>query len=252
MSAKIANAAFFTSLHAEFWRQALPDEVTDAQVDLLVELLSLPARGLVLDTPCGHGRHAVRLAERGYRVTGLDLSDELLATAREAAADLPRRAGRVELIRADMAAPPRGMVFDGAICLGNSLALLDRPGQAGFLEAVAGALKPGGRLVVETGFLAENLYPGMDERLWLPVGNLKMLIEYRLDALTGACDCAYTIVSGDGRQETRTARMWVVTAGELLAKLDAAGFEVLWTAGDIEGTPFTLGSPDLWLLAERR
>ncbi|MEQ9811178.1 MAG: methyltransferase domain-containing protein [Azospirillaceae bacterium] len=248
----MSNAAFFTSLHAEFWRQALPDDVTDAQVDLLVELLSLPAGGLVLDTPCGHGRHAVRLAARGYRVTGLDLSDALLETARAAAAGLPAEAGTVELIRADMAAPPKGVVFDGAICLGNSLALLDQPGQFGFLETLAGALKPGGRLVIETGFLAENLYPGMDERLWLPVGDLKMLIEYRLDALTGACDCAYTIVAGDGRQETRTARMWVVTAGELLAMLDEAGFDVLWSAGDIEGTPFTLGSHDLWLLAERR
>jgi SAM-dependent methyltransferase len=42
-------------------------KMTDAQVDFLVRVLELPEGARVLDLCCGHGRHAVRLAQRGYR-----------------------------------------------------------------------------------------------------------------------------------------------------------------------------------------
>jgi len=38
-----------------------------------------------LDLCCGIGRHSVPLAERGYQVTGIDLSPVLIARARELA-----------------------------------------------------------------------------------------------------------------------------------------------------------------------
>ncbi|MBI4570453.1 MAG: class I SAM-dependent methyltransferase, partial [Chloroflexi bacterium] len=46
----------------------------DAQVDFVAQALELPEGARVLDLCCGWGRHSVRLAQRGYRVTGLDLS----------------------------------------------------------------------------------------------------------------------------------------------------------------------------------
>jgi len=39
----------------------------------------------VLDLCCGQGRHTVRLAHEGFKVTGLDLSPHLLQAARQAA-----------------------------------------------------------------------------------------------------------------------------------------------------------------------
>lgn len=39
----------------------------------------------ILDIGCGTGRHAIELAERGYRVTGIDLSDSQLKRAKEKA-----------------------------------------------------------------------------------------------------------------------------------------------------------------------
>ena len=46
--------------------------------------LGVPAGAEVLDVPCGAGRLALRLAERGAHVTGVDLSAESLAHARAA------------------------------------------------------------------------------------------------------------------------------------------------------------------------
>ena len=58
---------------------------TVAEVDFVLELLELPAGASILDVGCGTGRHAVELARRGYAVTGLDLSSEMLRVAAEAA-----------------------------------------------------------------------------------------------------------------------------------------------------------------------
>jgi SAM-dependent methyltransferase len=43
-----------------------------------------PGAKTVLDLGCGTGRHAGLLAERGYSLTGVDLSEEMLAVARQA------------------------------------------------------------------------------------------------------------------------------------------------------------------------
>lgn len=40
----------------------------------------------ILDIGCGTGRHSIELTRRGYRVTGVDLSESMLARAREKAA----------------------------------------------------------------------------------------------------------------------------------------------------------------------
>ncbi len=42
----------------------------------------------ILDVGCGTGRHAIELTRRGYKVTGIDLSESQLARAREKAASL--------------------------------------------------------------------------------------------------------------------------------------------------------------------
>ena len=39
----------------------------------------------ILDVGCGTGRHSIELSKRGYSITGIDLSDSLLAKAREKA-----------------------------------------------------------------------------------------------------------------------------------------------------------------------
>ena len=51
-----------------------------------MRLLEPPAGAELLDVPCGHGRIANRLAARGMRVTGLDLTVGFLELARERAA----------------------------------------------------------------------------------------------------------------------------------------------------------------------
>src|SRR3970040_1109243 len=64
-----------------------------------VALLSPPSGASVVDLGCGRGRHAIPLSRRGYRVTGVDLSDKMLGLARERAL---REGASIEWVREDM------------------------------------------------------------------------------------------------------------------------------------------------------
>lgn len=58
---------------------------TEAQVfmDNLTEYLNLPEGGKILDLACGKGRHSVYLNSLGYDVTGVDLSENSIAFAKQ-------------------------------------------------------------------------------------------------------------------------------------------------------------------------
>lgn len=62
---------------------------------------SVPGNGLVLDLCCGIGRHSVVLAEKGFRVIGIDISPEYIARAEKLAAER-NVSGNVEFRVGDM------------------------------------------------------------------------------------------------------------------------------------------------------
>ena len=101
----------------------------------------------VLDIACGTGPHLIRLAGRGYRMSGLDLSPENIAYLRERAA-----AGVVtpELFVADMTRFRLPKPVDAAICMQDSQGhLLTNEALLDHLRCVARALGKGGLYVFD-------------------------------------------------------------------------------------------------------
>ncbi len=107
-----------------------------------------PRPGRLVDLGCGTGRLLLALARRGYRVTGVDLSDEMLAVAREKA----EAAGlSVDLVRANLTEldSVTDAGFDYAACLFSTLGMVS--GVDARRRVVAHAfrlLRPGGRFVL--------------------------------------------------------------------------------------------------------
>lgn len=84
---------------------------------LIEKVIPVDTYPLVLDMGCGRGRHSLTLAERGYRVTGVDLSEESIRIANEKAED--REIDNVEFIVRDMRNPLERK-FDAAVNLFTS------------------------------------------------------------------------------------------------------------------------------------
>ena len=66
---------------------------------------------------------------------------------------------RVEFFLRDMRHLEDQAIYDGAYCFGNSFAFLEHAEMTRFLGAIARALRPGARFVIETGMAAESVLP---------------------------------------------------------------------------------------------
>jgi SAM-dependent methyltransferase len=240
-------STFFSGPVVAAWRRALSEEQTRAEVDYLASALDLKPGARVLDVPCGHGRIALELAQRGQRVTGVDLSEEALALAR---ADASERRLDLAFERRDMRDLPWREAFDAAICVGNSFAYLDDRGNRDFLEAVHRTLQRGGKLLIHTPCVHE-LLPSIQARAWYPMGDLIMLVDRRYDPIESALDLEYIFLQ-DGKLDRRPARYRFHSVRELRALLAEVGLPVTGMHGSQRGEPFALGSPTLYLLAEKR
>ena len=115
--------------------------------------------------------------------------------------------------------------FDGAFCVGNSFGYLDDDGNIAFLRAVAATLKPGGRFVLDTPMVMENLLHQIKERPWWKAGSVHLLVENQYDPARARLDTEYTFVS-NGRVEVRRGSQRVYGYRELMGLLTTAGFTV--------------------------
>ncbi len=123
----------------------LDPAVRAAWTDLLLPLLP-PAPADVIDLGSGTGTLAVLLAQNGYVVRGLDLSEQMVAAARAkaAAAGVP-----VEFRPGDAAEPPFAPASSDVVLARHVLFMLPDPTAA--LERWIRLLRPGGRLVFVEG-----------------------------------------------------------------------------------------------------
>jgi 2-polyprenyl-6-hydroxyphenyl methylase/3-demethylubiquinone-9 3-methyltransferase len=182
----------------------------------------LPASGEWLDVGCGSGVFSRMLTERGARVLGLDGAPAMVEAARAAS---PGDAARFEVGRVeDVGALSR--TFDGAICL-SVLEYLPDPAQA--LAAIAGRVKPGGRVAVSLPNRASTL----------------RLVQRMLRPLRG---------SGSSLAYLDSSRhLW--TRAEAAALAAQAGLTVETILGFDPVAPrplWPLLSPSLWFLIARR
>lgn len=109
----------------------------------------------VLDVGCGTGTFALLLAERGVTVTAVDPAAGILGVARAKPG-----AERVRWIHGDATSLPV-LEADLAVMTGNvAQAIVDPAAWEGTLRGVHDALRPGGRLVFETGVPACRAWEG--------------------------------------------------------------------------------------------
>lgn len=125
-----------------FYASVLTDEVSDRQATVIAKLLDLQPGQRVLDCPCGRGRIANRLADRGAKVTGIDVTPHFLEVARQSKSGVDYRLG-------DMRELDFEAGFDAVINVFTSFGYFDDAVNKDVLRRFRRALKPGGKLLIE-------------------------------------------------------------------------------------------------------
>ncbi len=240
------EAVFNPDDYMHFYAPFLTDERTEREVQFLVRELKLEGSMRILDLACGFGRHANRLAELGHQVTGVDITPAFLEMARQ---DAARRGVHVEYVQGDMRNITYRQEFDRVLSMFTSFGYFGDDDNFKVLKNVARALKPGGLFCLDT-MNRDRLV-----RQFLPCAVTEkerdlMIERNEFDPVTGRIYNRRIIIR-HGRRKDAPFSVRLYTATEMAYLLKEAGFDRWWFYGDWDGSPLTLESRRMIVIARR-
>jgi len=198
-----------------------------------------------LDLCCGMGRIAAELARRGFSVTGVDITESLLETARE---DAAYDGLDIEYVQADARTFVRPDFFDTAVNLYISFGYFENPDDdLKLARNVHESLKPGGSFIIETlgkEIAVRDFTPGE----WFERAGYTVLTEYEAVDSWAALKNRWVLIRNSSAAETEssaqpsriektfTQRLYAAT--ELRALLFKAGFACVELYGGWDERPY--------------
>ena len=224
----------------------------DFIVSVINKYSTVPVK-LVLDLGCGTGKMTFALRERGYDMTGVDISPEMLAKASEICRK--KKIDDVLWLCQDMTDFELYGTVDAAVCCLDGINHLTKVSDARrCLSLVHNYLVPDGLFIFDlnTPHKFETVYADNDYVLeddgvlvaWQNSYNEKTkLCDFYITTFTENSDGSYSREDSVGRERCYTAR----SIKKLLAD---AGFELLFISSDWSDSP---ASPDAdrWYIAAR-
>ena len=227
-------------------------ENTLREVALILGHTRVKPEDRILDLCCGQGRHALALAEKGYKnVVGIDRSRYLIRLARKRAADkgfscLQFREGDARKIRiADNS-------FDLITVMGNSFGYFEREEEnLAVLKEISRLLRSGGTFfldVTDGEWMKQNFSP----RSWEWIDQNMLVCRERTLAQDSSRLINREIVV-DANKGVITDQFYadrLYNAQELTAFLQKAGFDSISLSGNLQAES-DRAAPDLGMMANR-
>lgn len=224
----------------------------DFYVACFAKYVPHPVRS-VLDLACGTGSITVPLAARGYAVTGIDLSAEMLTLARKKAdeAHVP-----LVLSEQNIASFDAGGKADAVLCSFDGINYLTaKKDVASCFSRVFDTLLPDGLFVFDVGTehhfrdtLADHTFPYDYGDLFVSWQSdfcrKSGLCRYTLTFFSEEADGSYTRFDEEQRQRAYPVKT-------LRALLEEAGFEVLDLVSDLDFSPLTEASERCFFLCRK-
>ena len=213
----------------------------------LMRLCGVPDQGKVIECACGTGALTLPLRKMGYRITGVDLSEDMLETAMQKA----RAAGlSIAFVRQDMCALAVPSRVHGVLATCDGVNYLTEPVQVrAFFSAAYAALRPGGALIFDVSTPEKLSLTLGDHTLYSDDDAISYIWRNRYDAAT-ACvqlDLSIFVRRPDGAYDRleEHQRQRGHTRQELRAWLKEAGFVNIRFFGRQRMTP-PRGGDDRW------
>ncbi len=237
--------AVFDADYLFFYGPSLGPERSDREAELIVRLLGLQPGMRVLDLACGHGRIANRLARQGLEVVGLDASPLFLDAARR---DAQAMGVSVQYIQGDMRSLPWTNNFDAIVSWFTSFGYFSDEENRQVLAEAHRALRPGGRLLIET-MHRDRLLRQLQPHSVIEREGHFLIDRTWYDVHTGRVETERIVVrNGQVRRMRFGVRLY--TFPELRDWLTQAGFRRV-EAWDERGEPYTLDSRRMVVVATK-
>lgn len=236
-------------------KQESLEERTQREVDGVVKLLGLEKEWRILDCPCGYGRHAKELVNRGFEVDGVDINEENLRKAGGKNTFYSRSFGgqHIEPVKGtayftqfdmrDLRIPLLRNTFDALINMFYSFGFFAKEEEnRATLEGFSNVLKEDGQLLIHTdvspGMVLRGGHYKMEETRKLTDGR-ELHIKERFVRDTCRMEGTWTIRGPDGKEETLTpysVRIYGAAEYEMMCKYH--GFKEIDIFGSFQGETF--------------
>lgn len=241
--------SFFDESYFAEYADIITPERTARDLAAIEAYLEPEPGSRILDLCCGHGRHAIELALRGYRVCAQDLSEVFLERARREAEE---RGANVEWVRGDMRRIAPAPPFDAVINMFTAFGYLENDQEErSVLREVHRVLRAGGRFLIDV-INRDYLMAQFGQREWRErADGVRVLYERDLDVLTGVNHERRILLDPDGRATQHETHVRLFCASELRLMLESAGLEVEAAYGGYEGEPLTRTSHRIVIVARR-
>jgi SAM-dependent methyltransferase len=244
---------WFEEVFDEDYLRTLPfmrADQTLREVEFIADALRVGPGAEILDVACGYGRHAFELVQRGYNVTGLDLSLPLLLRAAE---ESKRRSLFVKFVQGDMREMEFEKQFDGAYSMLTSFGYFDEDTNLRVAERIGRALKPGARFLLDI-VNRDYVVSDLPVRVWWEGTGCVVLEEVDFNFHTSRIVTHRSIVFEDGRQLEQEISVRAYSLHEIGRLLRQAGFRVIDVSGGLNtrGQFFGNVSRSLLIVAEKR
>jgi len=242
------NNSFFNSVYKDVWKKLIPNGLTEAEVDFIMETAGLQPGDKVLDIMCGYGRHSIELGKRGIDVTSIDnlneYIEEIKANAHEQ--NLPVRGIKAGILEVELKEN-----FDAIICMGNSFSFFNKEETSQILKKLSLSLKQGGILIINSWMIAEIALKHFKEKDWFQVEEYKYLLDYKFHFQPNRIESEQTIVSADGTVDVLKGIDYIFSLDELESMFLDAGLGTKELYSTPRKRRFVLGDGRIYIVVER-
>ncbi len=203
----------------------------------------VPLRAKILEVGSATGNLSRALAEKGYRVVGIDLEKKMVKKAREENSWRGVEFLQMDMLEVDEAF--EGEKFSGVVCLGNTLVHLpSREKIAEFIGKTAAIMDPSGLLFVQIVNYNRILKKGLKE---LPeIDNEKIRFQRFYDIDPGDTSVMFRtrlLAKEEKKEFEQEVRLQALLKEELDEYLEKGGFNAREYYGDFQLNPYSEESP---------
>lgn len=220
-------------------------ETTDNELIYMKAILEEAKVVSILDLFCGIGRHANRLSEEGYKVTGVDINPETIEIAKSEKTN-------VNYIVQDVRHFEPVEKYDACLLMQTSFGYFSDSENKEIIGKIYNLLNQNGILIIDIPN-RDNMLKNFGYRDWLTIGETTYCISHQFDYINSRRNTTMKVIDKSSERETsHSIRMYTIV--EIINILESSGFSVKRIDGDFfEGNVrFNNDSRRIQLVAQKK